>query len=193
LGFDVAFEHVEWSAAEAGGVVARGSEMATASASELGKLVAEHVRGAAFEPARELGDRHVWRMGDQAVDVDVLAFAGELGQLTSERVEHSVRSVLQPRQDRCGERFATVLHAEHEMRVRQVDAMSAGTGSGARDGIVAGRRYRLQLTGGQQRQAARIAGCWRAVWNAALGQRRGEPSRRRPGPRTANHPAERAA
>ncbi len=100
-----------------------------------------------------------------------MAFAGELGQLAVERVEHSVRSVLQPRQDRCGERFATVLDAEHEMRVRQVDAMSAGTGSGSRDGIVAGRRYRLQLTGGQERQAARIAGCCRAVWNAALGQR----------------------
>jgi hypothetical protein len=191
LGFDVVFEHVEWSAAEAGGEVARGSEMAAASASELGKLVAEHVRGAAFEPARELGDRHVWRMGDQ--EVDVVAFAGELGQLAVERVEHSAGSVLQPRQDRCGERFAMVLDAEHEMRVRQVDAMSAGTGSGARDGIVAGRRYRLQLTGKLERQAARIAGCWRAVWNAALVQRRGEPSRRRPGPRTANHPAERAA
>ena len=152
--------------------------MAAASASELGKLVAEHVRGAAFEPARELGDRHVWRMGDQ--EVDVVAFAGELGQLAVERVEHSVRSVLQPRQDRCGERFATVLDAEHEMRVRQVDAMSAGTGSGARDGIVAGRRYRLQLTGGQEWQAARIAGCWRAVWNAALGQRRVVRQLRRP-------------
>jgi len=60
--------------------------MAAASAPELGKLVAEHVRGAAFEPARELGDRHVWRMGDQ--EVDVVAFAGELGQLAVERVEH---------------------------------------------------------------------------------------------------------
>ena len=58
--------------------------------------------------------------------------------------------------------------------------MSAGTGSGARDGIVAGRRYRLQLTGGQERQAARIAGCWRAVWNAALGQRRVVRQLRRP-------------
>jgi hypothetical protein len=112
--------------------------------------------------------------------VDVVAFAGELGQLTSERVEHSVRSVLEPRQDRCGERFATVLDAEHEMRVRQVDAMSAGTGSGARDGIVAGRRYRLQLTGEQERQAARIAGCCRAVWNAALEQRRVVRQLRRP-------------
>jgi len=152
--------------------------MAAASASELGKLVAEHVRGAAFEPARELGDRHVWRMGDQ--EVDVVVFAGELGQLVVERVEHSVRSVLQPRRDRCGERFATVLDAEHEMDVQRVDAVGAGTGSGARDGIVAGRRYRLQLTGGQQRQAARIAGCWRAVWNAALGQRRVVRQLRRP-------------
>jgi len=50
--------------------------------------------------------------------------------------------------------------------------VGAVAGSGSHDAIVAGRRYRLRLTGEQERQAARIAGCCRAVWNAALEQRR---------------------
>lgn len=58
--------------------------------------------------------------------------------------------------------------------------MGAVAGSGSHDGIVAGRRYRLQLTGEQERQAARIAGCCRAVWNAALEQRRVARQLRRP-------------
>jgi len=49
-----------------------------------------------------------------------------------------------------------------------------------RSSPVAGRRYRLQLIGKQERQAARIAGCWRAVWNAALEQRRVVRQLRRP-------------
>jgi len=58
--------------------------------------------------------------------------------------------------------------------------VGAGARSGSRDQIVAGRRYRLQLIGKQERQAARIAGCWRAVWNAALEQRRVVRQLRRP-------------
>jgi len=144
--------------------------MTAGDTSQLGELAAEHVRGAAFEAAGELGQRHVRRMGDE--EVDVIALAGELDQLAVERVEHPSRSVLPPRQHGCGERLPSVLHAEQEMQVQQVDAMSAVARDGSDQGIVAGRRYRLQLTRAQERQAGRIAGCCRAVWNAALEQRR---------------------
>lgn len=49
--------------------------MAAAHAAQLGKLASEHVRGAAFEPAREFGHGHARRVGDQ--EVDVVAFAGD--------------------------------------------------------------------------------------------------------------------
>ena len=44
--------------------------------------------------------------------------------------------------------------------------------AGSHQTILAGRRYRLYLSAEQQRLAERVAGCCRAVWNAALEQRR---------------------
>jgi putative transposase len=50
---------------------------------------------------------------------------------------------------------------------------TARTGDGTSDGqLFAGRRYRLYLTPDQEQRAFRAAGCCRAIWNAALEQRR---------------------
>jgi putative transposase len=105
-------------------------------------------------------------------EVDVIAFAGELDQLASERGEHSVRAVLQARENRGGERLATVLDAEHEVDVQQVDAVRAGTGGGSHQRMLAGRRYRLALDPAQEARLAQWSGALRALWNAALEQRR---------------------
>ena len=75
----------------------------------------------------------VWRhmcdgCGDE--EVDMVSLVGELEQLAAERGEHPGGSVFHARQDRCGERFPAVLHAEHEVNVQQVDAVRAGAGTG---------------------------------------------------------------
>ena len=110
----------------------------------------------------------MWLVGDE--EVDVVALAGEPDKLAVQRRGHLARSVLGPRQHRCGERFTAVLDAEREMQGQRVDAGRTGTGSGAHEPIVAGRRYRLYLTPEQERRAALAAGCCRAIWNAALEQ-----------------------
>jgi len=65
-----------------------------------------------------------------------------------------------------------VRDAEHDMQRQQVNEVGAGSRDGSFPGIVAGRQYRLYLTGEQDRKAVRVVGCCRAVWNAALEQRR---------------------
>ena len=55
--------------------------------------------------------------------------------------------------------------------MQQVDAVRAEGGSGSHPAILAGRRYRLYLTPAQDEKATRVAGCCRAVYNAALEQR----------------------
>jgi putative transposase len=101
--------------------------------------------------------------------VDVVALAGELDHFAVERGKYPAGSVLQPVESGGRERLASVLHAEHEMDVQQVDAVSAGTGCGSR---LAGRRYRLAPTLEQQQRLAGWSGALRAPWNAALEQRR---------------------
>jgi hypothetical protein len=170
LVFDVAAERVDRRAANAGGEVVGGPQVAGVDAAQFGELAAERMGGASFQPACDLGRGQAWWVGDE--EVDVIAFAGELDQLASEDGEHSAGAVLLARQDRCGERFASVLHAEHEVRVQQVDAVSAST----RDGtghvpMVAGRRYRLRLTDQQEARLGQWSGALRALWNAALEQR----------------------
>lgn len=115
-------------------------------------------------------NRQARRVVDE--EVDVIALAGELDQLARECGEHSAGAVLQARQHRCGELFTAVLHAEHQVQVQQVDAVSASARSNtSHPMIVAGRRYRLRLTDAQEARLGQWSGALRVLWNAALEQR----------------------
>lgn len=106
-------------------------------------------------------------------EVDVIGLVGELDQLAAERGQHSGGAVLEARETWRGESFASVLHAEHEVQVEHVNAVSAGSRSDTSyAGIVAGRRYRLAPTTAQEARLNEWSGTVRALWNAALEQRR---------------------
>jgi putative transposase len=106
-------------------------------------------------------------------EVGVICLAGELDQLVARRWQHPAGAVLQARQDWSGERFASVFGAEHEVQVQRVDAVSASTRDRARhQPMIAARRYRLCLFGEQQARVRQWTGALRALWNAALEQRK---------------------
>jgi putative transposase len=140
-------------------------------APELGELAAQDVGGAAFQPAGDLCDLYRWRVVDE--EVDVIGLGGELDQLASERGEHPAGTVLQAQENRCRERCAAVLHAEHQVQVQQVNAVSARPrGNTGHQPMMAARRYRLRLTNVQEERIGEWSGALRALWNAALEQRR---------------------
>lgn len=59
-----------------------------------------------------------------------------------------------------------------EPKVQRVDPVSAEPATGSQRTIFAGRRYRLVATAAQQAVLGRWSGALRALWNAALEQRR---------------------
>lgn len=95
-------------------------------------------------------------------------------QLAVKTNTRSCKAVRQCRDHGVSENLAPVLDYKHEMNLKGVAAMERaavlqGAGKPAR---LAGRTYRLYPTDEQEQRFEQIAGCCRAIWNAALEQRR---------------------
>jgi putative transposase len=129
--------------------------------------------GDALESVHQPGDGDLWRVGDQQVEVVVVAVhldqrGAEVGAQLGEHLPHGVQVLV-------GQHPAPILGYEDQMYAEgrgNVPALAVVVVLSYRPSMFGGMlvryRYRLDLTPGQRQALARAFGCARVVYNDAL-------------------------